>query len=649
MCGIAGILSFANNPGVELRHVVRMANAMKLRGPDDEGYVAFDPNKLPIEIFGLDTPKNVRDARPDLISTQKADSLKSKLVFGHRRLKIQDLTYKGHQPMSDCSGRYWIIFNGEIYNFKELRHQLESFGHIFRTQSDTEVILAAYSEWEEGCLSRFNGDFAFAIWDKKSQSLFCARDRIGVKPFYYVLEKGRFIFASDIKTLLASGLHRAVPDYEGLYLAMAFGIAPRPITAFRGIRALEQAHWIRLHQNGRIEKSRYWSIPIGTQESDMKEADAIDLIEEKLKRAVSRRLVADVPVGTFMSGGIDSTTISAIAARQQPGIKAFTLGYQSNASELDEVQQAKDTAQMHPMQHVIKHVNPDESLKDLRQWILSYEEPYYCLAATHVISKLVKENNIKVVLSGLGGDELFAGYDYYRYAKLPRIPLFSSIIAVLSKNTKIAKGLTLLTAKSPDRLHTHLLMQKTDFELRSLFTERPFQKIKTEEIIHNLYAVGLAFTDSIEAMSFMDLTNYIGNHHVHRVDQFTMAFSIEARFPFLDHELIEASYRVPSKLKMKNNIHKYVLRGVAQRHIGLSSLKMKKKGFGLPLAQWLRGPLKPLLEDSLNSLSKRPQISSEVVNQERLAYKQGRHSPSRIWHLAALELWFQYLIDIENK
>jgi len=624
-----------------------MNEQMRNRGPDDEGYISVDCNGRITDYIGLDTPDAVRLNFPYSNLVSRSFDHKKILVMGHRRLSILDISPSGHQPMSCPRGRYSIVFNGEIYNFKEIRADLVKSGYSFKSTSDTEVILAAYAEWKEECLQRFNGDFAFAIWDNKDKSLFCARDRVGIKPFYYILDDEKLIFGSDIKTLIASGLYRPEPDPQGLYLAMAFGISPRPITAFKGITALEQAHWMRVDCNGRIKKERYWKIPVGIQDHKMQKGDAVDLLEEQLERSIRRRLVADVSVGTFMSGGIDSTTISALAAKQHPGIKAFTLGYQNDAPELDEVLQAEATARLHPMEHIVARVNQEESLCDLSAWVSGYEEPFYSLAANFVISKLVKENNVTVVLNGLGGDELFAGYSYHRYHRIPQLGWLNSVTrhAKLIPNEKFSRALQMVGSKSPDRLHTLLFRQAGDRELRKLFSPSMQPRLETPDLLHHLYAKGVKFEDTLEAFSYMDLMNLIGNHHVHRIDQFTMAHSVEGRFPLLDHELVEAAFQIPSKLKISGNQQKYVLRKVAEKYIAKECLLMKKKGFGLPLAQWMQGSLKPLVEKSLAQLSQRPEVNGAVISNMYKDYQLNRIPPTRIWHLVALELWFQKFID----
>ena len=576
----------------------------------------------------------------------------SQVALGHRRLSIVDLTPHGHQPLCTPEKRYWIVFNGEIYNFHEISSELKSEGVRLHGHSDTEVLINAYVRWGEQCLARFNGDFAFAIWDNKEKFLFCGRDRVGIKPFYYTIQHGQLIFASDIKTIIASGLYTPEVDPEGLYFAMAFGMAPRPITAFKGIHALEQGTWMRVHINGKIEKQGYWCIPVGTQQHRMSQAEAIELLDVELTKAVKLRLHADVPVGTFMSGGIDSTTISAIASRQHPGIKAFTLAYQNTAPELDEVAQAEATARINPMEHVIHRVNPEESLSDLDNWIAGYEEPFQSLAANHVITKLVKQNGVTVVLNGLGGDELFAGYGRYLYARRWNlISRFSPVIKMLSPflGRKGDRVMGINEVKSPDQLHTLLFQQTHDKGLHQLFNHPDLKNINTPDRLKKLYADGIEFDDPIEAFSFMDLKNYIGNHHVHRVDQFTMAHSVEGRFPFLDHNLIELAYTIPSKWKIKGGVQKYVLRQVAKKYIDHSCLSMKKKGFGLPLKQWMQGPLLPLVKDKIELLKDRPLIRAETITRWFDEYQSGRIPALQIWHLVALELWFEYFIDRGSK
>jgi asparagine synthase (glutamine-hydrolysing) len=333
MCGIAGILNLRHADDLLAAPIQAMTKRMAHRGPDDEGYLLVGSSGATCTFYGNDSalPPSGQGTPPGFPKQHIDKAGPGFLAFGHRRLSIIDLTECGHQPMCTSDGRYWIVFNGEIYNYREIAADLQREGILLRGHSDTEVLINAYALWGPRCLDRLNGMFAFAIWDDSDKRLFCARDRIGIKPFYFTLCGEKFIFASDIKTIVASGLYEPEPDPEGLYLAMAFGIAPRPKTAFRAIQALPQAHWMLVTESGNIESHRYWSIPVGTQERTMKRTDAIDLLEEQLQASIERRLIADVPVGTFMSGGIDSTTISAIASTVHPGIEAFTLAFEETA------------------------------------------------------------------------------------------------------------------------------------------------------------------------------------------------------------------------------------------------------------------------------------------------------------------------------
>ena len=652
MCGIAGILNINGSEPRITRPIRAMAGQMRHRGPDGEGYALVHADGSIRTYRGDDTPMTpseigTRFGYPDTHINSAIDA-PSILALGHRRLSIIDLSSHGHQPMCTTDLRYWIVFNGEIYNYQELAKELTSKGINLHGRSDTEVLLNAYAHWGPDCLNRFNGMFAIAIWDNVKKQLFCARDRIGIKPFYFTFRNDNFIFASDIKTIIASGLYDASPDMEGLYLAMAFGIAPRPKTAFRDLESLSQAHWMLIDRSGRVQTQRYWSIPVCTQDHTMSEFDATDLLDEQLTASIKRRLIADVPVGTFMSGGIDSTTISAIASNLHPGINAFTLAFEDTAPELDEVSQATATARMHDMQHIVHTVDAQKALDDLHSWIDGYEEPYYAIAANHVISSVVSSHGIKVILNGLGGDELFAGYSWYRnidywqiarrFRKLlrPLSPVFRGKWQLLARSSEIS---------SADRFHSFVFGQFSDEELQTLFMNIDACDGDSIEYVHKLYADGLDFEDDIEALSYMDLMNYVGNHHVHRVDQFTMMHSLEGRFPFLDHELVEAAFRIPSEHKVRGKIQKYVLRQVARQHIAPGCLSMAKKGFALPLRQWMNGPLESLISRKLSLLKDRDSVNADTISQWTAEFESGDRSATDIWHLTALEMWYERFID----
>ncbi len=651
MCGIAGIISLDRQPFRMARPLHNMAKAMQRRGPDDEGYVLARFDNTPLSNFrGSDTIEtdNNSDIRLPRRHIESAYEDESHLILAHRRLAILDLGVSGHQPMATEDERYWIVYNGEVYNYREIKRYLEKRGVGFRGTSDTEVVLKAFRRWGPDALTRFNGMFAFAIWDNTDKRLFCARDRIGIKPFYYTITSGMFLFASDIKALIASELYVPEADDEGLYHVLSFGVAPRPLTAFKNVKALPQGSWMYVEPGRSVSPERYWNIPLGEQSRQMDENSAAEMLDDILNRAVKKRLIADVPVGTFMSGGIDSTTVSAIAALHHPGITAFTLAYESTAEKYNELDQAKATVSMYPIRHIVMTVKPEVILEDIGQMILCYEEPFFTLSPNFVISHLVAQNNVTVALNGLGGDELFAGYPWYKW--IPRWLFLRRIRPVLRLMRHFGrrwnKAYRIAQLPTADRLHSLLLSVHDEQAKASLFGNRWSNEYNSIERLHQLYLNNdISFTDNIEAFGFMDIVNYIGNHQVYRLDQFAMHFSIEGRFPLLDHELVEMAFRMPADLKIRNSCQKYILRKVAAKYIHPSCLKMEKKGFGLPVEIWIKGRLHSLVDEKLNNLRGRGFFDQMALDYRLKLFKQGRLNFQEVWQLVAVEMWFETFID----
>ena len=652
MCGISGIVHFGNSKQPIAESLCRMADQMRNRGPDGEGFLLMHrTQEKPNSFFGDDSSPETKHTLTSKYSgkhIKEAFRLPAHAGFAHRRLSIIDLSHQGHQPMCTSDRRYWIIYNGEIYNYLDIKSRLTFLGCSFSGKSDTEVLLNAYVQWGPDCLQKLNGMFAFSIWDDVEKTLFCARDRIGIKPFYYTFQNSQFIFASDIKTLIESGLYKPEPNLEGVYHAMSFGVAPRSMTAFKDVFALQQGHWMRIEPYGEVTQKCYWSLPVGTQDLSMDQQSASNLLEEAIHKSVERRLVSDVPVGTFMSGGIDSTTISAIASQKHPGIKAFTLAF-NNSSDLDELKQAKSTAALYPLEHIVDIVEPQISLDTISDMVRCYEEPFYSLSPNFVVSKLASKHSMKVVLSGLGGDELFAGYSYYKWARSWRLlNLFSPFLNFVSPimGEKGSKLKEMFQVKSPDRLHSVLHSKFSEKEKNHLFENSFVQNFNSIEYLHNLY-VGekMRFTDPIEAFNYMDMMNYLGNHHLYRMDQFSMRFSIEARFPYLDHELVELSFRIPSCLKLNKNTNKFILREVAKKYVHSSNLNMRKKGFGLPVKNWMQGPLKNLVSETIKNLSNRDFINRKEVDKCTRQFFEGNSNYTKLWSLVSLELWFNEFFE----
>jgi len=653
MCGIAGIVTLDGHSRNNALFLHNMGKCMKSRGPNDEGYLIASYQNNRVYLFkGNDTLPSDRPISfyPTQDINRAYNNIKGNIFLAHRRLSIIDLSPYAHQPMCTSNGRFWIIYNGELYNYREIASELKKRGVNFVSNSDTEVLLYAYQEWGPEALKYFNGMFSFAIWDNRNKTLFCARDRIGIKPFYYTIKDNQFIFASDIKTLISSTLYKPAINIEGLYHALSFGVAPRPLTAFKDVYSLEQGHWLLIKSDGTIKKDNYWEIPLNSQKQKMHEKEAITLLESQLFKAIEYRLVADVPVGTFMSGGIDSTTVSAIASKLHPGIKAFTLVF-SKDKKLDESKQAKATAAMCNMEHIIQDIEIDSVLEYIDEMIECYEEPFYDLSPNYVISRMVYQNNVTVILNGLGGDELFGGYPYYRWIKrwklLQKVKPFLGLTQKIPLTRHISERLLAISfSNTADRYATAVRAFFTDKEKQKLFLDQSVREFNTIERIHQLYVGNdKEFTDLIEAISYIDMKNYIGNHHVYRVDKFTMHFSLEGRLPFLDHNLVELAFKMPSFLKVNSKGQKYILRKVAEKYIHPLCTKAKKKGFDFPTDRWMRTNLKELVKQKLTLLSQRGIFNPKIIWQTYWEWKLKARSFRSVWELVSTEMWIEKFID----
>lgn len=653
MCGIAGIFLTGGVDRPLAEAASRMSASMRLRGPDDEGFLLGwrnGPGARPlrgpatVDMSAEPLAYTARDAIDHVID------ISSSLALVHRRLSIIELSPKGHQPMCSADGRYWIVFNGEIYNFAEIRSELEREGQRFVSGSDTEVLVNAYARWQTDCLKRLNGMFAFAIWDDRDKVLFCARDRIGIKPFYYVLTEGQFIFASDIGSLLASGLHRAQPDLEGLYHGLSYGVAPRPLTAFAGVKALRQGSWMTVDAGGKSQTASYWRLPFGRQDRSMTEQAARELISDRLQVSIRRKLIADVPVGVFMSGGIDSTLIAAMASRQHPGICAFTLAFPGNR-KLDESAEARATAALHPMRHVVQQVEPESVLPDLLDIMRVYEEPFYDLSPNYLVCKLAALQDMTVVLNGLGGDELFGGYAYYGWLDRWRwLRRCRPLLQVMRHVPIVRHGADRLAAvaESEDGVafSATVRMFLTERERKRLFRDRSLPDTETVEVLRRLY-IGddVSFDDDVEAMNHMEMLNYLGNHHVYRTDAFTMHFSLEGRLPFLDHELVEAAFTVPSHFKVRNGQTKWLLRQIAGDWVAPEVLGSRKRGFDLPTGIWMKHELAETVRHKLEILSDRGIFDADEIRVIDGEWRRGLRSFRSVWQLVATEIWFETFFD----
>ncbi len=648
MCGIAGIINLGKNASIKAHSVMQMTESLKHRGPDDEGFLAVNQKSATI-FSGDDTPQ--REARfndinyyPDKhITTVAGENFY--LCFGHRRLSIVDLSYRGHQPMCDHSGLYWITYNGEVYNHAEVKAELGNMGYRFRSNTDTEVILNAYIQWGADCLQKFNGMFAFAIYNTTDQTVFLARDRVGIKPLYYSIQNDHFIFASEIKAIIKSGLYKPEVNFEGLWHNLSFNIAPRPMTCFKNVFALEQAHWMQINLNtGVTSKQRYWDIPTGPQDFSVSENEAAEMLEAAVTKSIKYRLIADVEVGTFMSGGVDSTTVSAIANKLHKGIKAFTLGFDKSISEYNEMEEAKENARINNLNHVIKYVEAKDIIDHIEDAIAIQEEPYSSIHPDYVLSRVVSENKVKVILNGLGPDELMAGYKYYTQFNIWKIMQGLRFVMKLmphhNQYIDILKELS--ECRNVSEYYYALFSNFQDSSKRCLFPRQYWYDSKS--VLTRLYNKNArSFSDRLQELGYFDFMNFIGNHHVSRSDLNTMRFSIEARFPFLDHNVVELAFKLPARFKINHGVQKYLLRQIARKYISPRSLTMKKRGFGLPVGRWAHHELQSFTMDSLQSLKKRGIFNPvSIARIYESSTDKGFH---QLWHLVTVEQWFQEFID----
>lgn len=575
MCGIVGIIDFHSN--VDLEMLRRAAATLRLRGPDDAGVWAS-------EHVGL----------------------------GHRRLSIIDVSPFGHQPMFSADGRHVIVYNGEIYNFREIRELLGGSGARWQSESDTEVILQAYARWGTSCVEHFHGMFAFAIWDRHTGVMYAARDRMGVKPFYYHYSADCFAFASRPRALLALNPGWSSPlDDQAIRFYFEGGYVPAPYSVFQAIRKLPPAHWLLLSESG-LQVNRYWDFrQIETKYSwnSRREEDLLDELDEILSRSVRSRTISDVPLGAFLSGGIDSSIVVAMMAKclAEP-VKTFTIGFENK--KYDESDHASSVARHLGTDHFCEDLKIDDLLELKPAFSREFDEPFFDSSAfpTMAVSRLARRH-VTVSLSGDGGDELFGGYPYYRlmqrlgpFYRLPasartvvgsaigmapvhRMKLLSA--AMRQRNATEAFCFARSVAKDFDAVLLPEVLRRTA-SLRDLFAEaaKPFPvDLSAPEIAMRL-----------------DAYYTLSDDYLQKVDVASMAFSLESREPFLDQDLVEWAMKLPLKWKLRDGQNKYLLRRLACRYIPRQILDRPKQGFEVPIADWLKGPLRQWADAELNKL-----------------------------------------------
>lgn len=632
MCGIYGYLSPTGT--IDPTILRRMGHPLKHRGPDDEGEVILDSSEVSV---GL----------------------------GHKRLSIIDLSPAGKQPMANEDETIWITFNGEIYNFREIRKELEGKGHKFRSHSDTEVIVHLYEELGTKCLERLNGMFAFALWDAKQKSLFLARDRTGKKPLHYCVHRGHFLFASEIKALLQHPLVSREIDLKSLNKYLAYEYVPAPNSIFKAIKKLEPGYCL-LFRGGAAVTSQYWDIPMEDYPiSDRTEAQYIDELKELLERAVTARLeAADVPVGLFVSGGLDSGVVAAIARKAKENLQCFSIGFEE--ASFDESRYAQQVARSLGIKHHLKVFRAQEMLHMVERLPEILDEPLAdpSILPLYLLSQFAAEH-MKVVLSGDGGDELFAGYQTYQahklvtfYDALPgfvkesvkafafRLPVSHKYLSLDFKIKQFLKGVGVSSevrfflwrgAFSNAERHA-LLRPEVRLELQN---ENAY-----EEIYRYVRKSGL--TKELERILYLSMKLYLQDNNLVTVDRASMANGLEVRSPLLDRDVVDFVCRLPMEYKLNGLKTKYILKKVAEELLPRNVVYRKKKGFGVPLAKWLTGELREFMLDYLSQERIERQgifhypCVSQLINEQLTMKKDNREL---LWTLLVFQTWYERYIE----
>ena len=639
MCGICGIVDTDGVRRFGDSDLEAMANVLRHRGPDDVGRL-----------------------------------ISASVGLAFRRLSIVDLS-GGHQPMSNEDGTIWIVFNGEIYNHPELRPTLEQRGHRYATNSDTETILHLYEDYGEDCVHHLRGMFAFAIWDTRRKRLFCARDRLGIKPFYYATFGKRFAFASEMKALFElvdfkpSFNRRTLPEF------CAFGYLSSDETLFEGVRKLLPGCrlTIDLQRPGKKpEITRYWDLDISPPDRELSESEYVQRFRTLFDDTVRLHLMSDVPVGVFLSGGLDSSSIAAAMAllREQP-IETFSVGYAED--QFSELPYARDMARHIGSRHNEVILGPEEFFTSLPALTWHEDEPivWPSSVSLYYVSRLAREK-VKVVLTGEGGDEMFAGYLKYRMTmwNLRGAPIYRTLAPkAFQQFARKALGADVLPDWLRRKLHHTFLYQPDSFEqmyfdnFYSAFPQQHQSQLFTRQVTDELcdvdaYKNSMQFlpsngngTNIINRLLYLDAKTYLVELLM-KQDQMSMATSIESRVPFLDHKLVEFAARIPARYKVRGFSGKYLLRRAMAERLPAKVIRRTKKGFPTPIQPWLRNQLFDRLAAILTDgrLAERKLFQTEHVRRLIEAHRQGHlRATDACWRLLTFELWNRIFLDREKK
>ncbi len=678
MCGITGYLNF-NRTAIGIDVLRRMSDSLKHRGPDDEGYVLLNMQKANCAMAGgNDTPSDVYSASYSFSPHQRLNDMDVaadvfNLAFGHRRLSIIDLSPSGHQPMCSLNGKRWIVYNGEIFNYIELREELKQRGHQFVTESDTEVILEAYDEWGYECLNRFNGMWAFALWDCDKRRLFCARDRFGIKPFYYYADSSVFIFASEIKAILQHpAVCRQVND-EVAYNYLMWGfLGYSADTFFKGIRQLDPGYYLSVDISGDTIIKRWWNLDINTEIGQVSNNDArknAGKLASLLEDSIGLRLRSDVPIGTCLSGGLDSSSIVCLANRLMfnghsvspliAGDRQKTFSACHEDMRIDERRFIEEVIQKTNAERNYVFPNGEKLWEDLPELVRHQDEPFAgtSIYAQWCVMKRVRERGVKVLLDGQGGDELLAGYQPYYGTFLLNLLLTGNVSQYLAEGVAIAgitgwyrmMASTGMSASVSAYNFLPVQLQMAASRLNSAMQGTHVYELISRDFVKKHFAGGAA--------SFKDLTGDYGNLQkrlakdvatelavlLRYEDRNSMTFSVEARVPFLDYRLVEFAFSLPVSYKIHNGWTKWILRE-AMRDILPDQIRLRrdKLGFPTPNKQWLVENRENIIE----LFSRSACMSAGYIDASYIAGNindllRSDNSAAELWRFINFELWLR--------
>ena len=618
MCGVVGIVAAPDAPLAPEAVGRAMNAAITHRGPDDEGLY--------------------RDAQA---------------MIGMRRLSIIDLA-GGHQPVHNEDGTIHAVFNGEIYNFRELRAELERCGHRFYTESDTEVIVHGYEEWGEGCFAHLDGMFGIALWDKRTRTLVLARDRFGEKPLFYAEDGRRLIFASELKSLLVVPGLRTEIDPEAARGYVCFGYVPTPASIFRGVRKIRPGHYLR-YVDGRASEHRYYALDLEPKHR-LDEAEAEEELSRLLDRAVRSRLVSDVPFGAFLSGGLDSSVVVALMSRHlDRPVRTFSVGFRE--APYNELSDARRVAAHLGTEHHELVVEPD-AVDLLQKLVWHLDEPFADSSAvpTYLVSKLARQH-VKMVLTGDGADEAFAGYDrYLRFLDLERVGALKPVAAVAAglvgrvvpgtRGYRLRRIAERLRLPFPDSYLSGVALTRAD-------TADALLGEALRGGIGHYAGLAAAARDAsglrdLDRCVAIDFASYLPDDILVKLDRMAMAASLEGRAPFLEHRLVEFAVRLPRALRVRGHRGKHLLRRTAARWLPADVLRKRKQGFAIPLGKWFREPLRELASDLMGSRSFRERGLMEPRAAERYLSEHLAGAADHgevLWLIVSLELWSRRYLD----